>query len=1247
MPRPEKRIQNLTPQEIAGLFLQECSLNSTSGETRDLLEALRKKVESGDFAEEHKPRAEELLDALTRLFTTSPFKTFNRPPEGNLKPSPPSGMAWTADGDLIVADDFNHRIQVFDHDLKLKTQFGAKGKGPGEFQYPKGMALDGAGNLYVTDSWNHRVQKFDPAGQFIHAFGGFGEGHGQMNEPWDVLVEPSGRIVVVERYNHRLQFFDAEGKSLGWMGARATVFEDQLAFIYGTSEANFPRPAFEFPTGIARDSLGHFYISDSANHRIVKFDGEWNPVLAFGCQGEGPGEFQYAMHVAVDGNDHVYVADLNNDRIQKFTSEGIFVAAFSQGDGGTAIKMPTVLGMDTTNRLWVGLTLDPALLSFETGDVPAAGTDQLLTQIQPDNPAAHFALGIQLCKQNEHEKAEAAFAQGTEAWGHAETVSGESGSSQDTLDSLVSCIARDIPLENQPELPVWKRSVFDRLSSNHTRYLENLLGLYREWIEFYPGLTARRVEEQNRILENREDPVAFDREFHELKNRDRDFFYRSRRMLDRYRRSVLRLEDWGHGLLRHTMEEDTLSPFMEFLQNDFMRTGETIRNLLKQKERNETALVQVLQQENGVQENWAEFVSLYGINGKILELVRQLAVELQAIVRTVLTAANRFPGQPAVHRTLNALGGNGPGALLFCQLLLGFQEDIDLYRHLQGVFKNLLDAAAHRLPENTAEERALPPEYFQPLPYDTEVLTPEDLLASYRAGGTPVQLEPGVTVGGEPVAAPHLAGNEAETGRQMLSILDNHEQFTHKFAEMFEQVRQLRGQKSELEHKLLKLDVRDRVTPVQIGNNVMVVDFQISLLNRMILTLEINETQNLARLLTGTALLAARSTVPDLPELKVLAGRIRNLREQENTHLEILKKRWKEAGLADAGLNARYNAPSSQFDTEEIARREQLKRELADSGFACLKTTSDVYRSARTLNLLKRMESLLETQAGPSSSLVFDAVIGCFGPGRPDFLFPFGVRHDEAGNLYVSDSNRHCVLKFDASGAFLTSFGKYGNGPGALNQPYGLRVGPDQRVYVADHGNRRVQVFNQDGSFHGTLGTTGPEDTRPAPFFGLDVDRDNRVWVADTDRHRVVVYGPDGACVNLFCGSGSGPEDLWHPVSLCCLEDGGYVVGDRSEFAVKRFDAEGNPVASFMAGTDIIDEPYDLVYDPNHGLLVADTYHCKIVCLDLDLKPLWEHNLTGRRAGQHLRLGGLSCHAGRVVTADFDNLRVQAFRFAP
>jgi hypothetical protein len=72
----------------------------------------------------------------------------------------PSGVAVQANGDVVVADSNNNRVQVFTPSGTYVGQWGTLGVGNGQFEYPYGIATDGSGNIFVVDSYNERIQKF-------------------------------------------------------------------------------------------------------------------------------------------------------------------------------------------------------------------------------------------------------------------------------------------------------------------------------------------------------------------------------------------------------------------------------------------------------------------------------------------------------------------------------------------------------------------------------------------------------------------------------------------------------------------------------------------------------------------------------------------------------------------------------------------------------------------------------------------------------------------------------------------------------------------------------------------------------------------------------------------------------------------------------------------------------------------------------------------------------------------------------
>jgi tripartite motif-containing protein 71 len=92
---------------------------------------------------------------------------------------------------------------------------------------------------------------------------------------------------------------------------------------------------FKKPTDVAVDPSGSFsgkfvYVVDSRNDRIQKFysngfDDMARPLKMWGSPGSGPGQFNNPNGIAVDSLGMVYVSDTDNNRIQKFDSNGKFI----------------------------------------------------------------------------------------------------------------------------------------------------------------------------------------------------------------------------------------------------------------------------------------------------------------------------------------------------------------------------------------------------------------------------------------------------------------------------------------------------------------------------------------------------------------------------------------------------------------------------------------------------------------------------------------------------------------------------------------------------------------------------------------------------------------------------------------------------------------------------------------------------------------------------------------------------------
>ncbi|MEW6620094.1 MAG: 6-bladed beta-propeller, partial [bacterium] len=118
---------------------------------------------------------------------------------------------------FLVCDSANQRISKFDLDgnpinsFSNGNSFGEWGTQSGMLWHSYGIDLDNDGNIYVADTYNHRIQKFSPDGKATLNFGGMGQGEGQFIMPADVVVDKEGYILVIDTENHRVQKFSPKG----------------------------------------------------------------------------------------------------------------------------------------------------------------------------------------------------------------------------------------------------------------------------------------------------------------------------------------------------------------------------------------------------------------------------------------------------------------------------------------------------------------------------------------------------------------------------------------------------------------------------------------------------------------------------------------------------------------------------------------------------------------------------------------------------------------------------------------------------------------------------------------------------------------------------------------------------------------------------------------------------------------------------------------------------------------------------
>lgn len=125
-------------------------------------------------------------------------------------------------GNLFVPDKGTHRILKYAPSGQLAAQWGTKGSGPGQFDFGIAggayLAIDAEGNILVADSGNSRLQKLSPTGQPLAQWGSKGSKPGEFDQPMGLAIDAQGNIFVADMANARVQKLSPAGQPLGSVG---------------------------------------------------------------------------------------------------------------------------------------------------------------------------------------------------------------------------------------------------------------------------------------------------------------------------------------------------------------------------------------------------------------------------------------------------------------------------------------------------------------------------------------------------------------------------------------------------------------------------------------------------------------------------------------------------------------------------------------------------------------------------------------------------------------------------------------------------------------------------------------------------------------------------------------------------------------------------------------------------------------------------------------------------------------------
>jgi DNA-binding beta-propeller fold protein YncE len=221
----------------------------------------------------------------------------------------PTGIGVDGNGNILVADTGNGRIEKFSSTGSFLTTIASKGSGHGQLAAPNGIAIDHVGNIYVADAGNHRVVKLAPDGGLLAEWKGPELG---FYGPRRIAIGPDDSIYVVDQGHNRIVKFSSDGQVLATWGSA------------GGGDGQF-----NDHTSVAVDTkTNKVYVADPRNRRIQVFDSngkfltkwsvpEWGQPVGFedlAIDSHGGRLYASSAHMPA-----VLIFDLNGTRIGSLT----------------------------------------------------------------------------------------------------------------------------------------------------------------------------------------------------------------------------------------------------------------------------------------------------------------------------------------------------------------------------------------------------------------------------------------------------------------------------------------------------------------------------------------------------------------------------------------------------------------------------------------------------------------------------------------------------------------------------------------------------------------------------------------------------------------------------------------------------------------------------------------------------------------------------------------------------------------
>ena len=156
------------------------------------------------------------------------------------------GIDVSANGQVYVANQFNHCVSVFQQDGTFIQTIGK-----GKLSYPSDVFVHSSGLVCVADSSHCRIAVFSQNGELVRTFGSQGEERGKFGWVSDICGSPDGhRLYISDQTKCQVLIFSLEGRYVG---------------EFGSSQLKNPH-------GLLVTSNGSVLVADGSNDRVAVFN---------------------------------------------------------------------------------------------------------------------------------------------------------------------------------------------------------------------------------------------------------------------------------------------------------------------------------------------------------------------------------------------------------------------------------------------------------------------------------------------------------------------------------------------------------------------------------------------------------------------------------------------------------------------------------------------------------------------------------------------------------------------------------------------------------------------------------------------------------------------------------------------------------------------------------------------------------------------------------------------------------------